>query len=167
MTDHRRCPNPTKAFDALSRSLFLDQHLLRLSGSASAAGGGLAVSCAPPGIHQVEACTKWMDWLRKIDETSDYDKLIDLCLGVAPADFFSLDEVGVEKKESIRKELELVDIERAQLEDLIAMRSRPHLLPYRRYIHIGELSLDQNARKQYAAEVSLADKREGCALRTD
>lgn len=159
----RRCPDPTKAFDALSRSLFLDQHLLRLSGSASAAGGGLAVSCAPPSVHQNEACHRWMSWLKKVHEQKDYDALVDLCVGVTPREFARRDSQGEndvkevkngEGSSSTRNELELVDIERDQMEDLIAMRSRPHLMPYRRYIYIGEVSLDKTTRQQYGQQVS-------------
>lgn len=51
-------------------------------------------------------------------------------------------------------ELELVDIEAKQMEDLTAMRMRPHLLPYRRFIHIGEVSFAADTKAKLAAGVS-------------
>jgi hypothetical protein len=51
-------------------------------------------------------------------------------------------------------DLNLVDIETRQMEDLTAMRMRPHLLPYRRYIHIGEVSFGTEKRNKLAAGVS-------------
>lgn len=51
--------------------------------------------------------------------------------------------------------LDLVDIELAQVEDLTQMRMRPHLLPYRRYIYVGECSLDGDARRETGNAVSI------------
>jgi hypothetical protein len=51
-------------------------------------------------------------------------------------------------------ELELVDIEKKQLEDLTNMRKSPHLLPYRRFIYVGEVSLQKDKKEKYGAGVS-------------
>ena len=137
-----------KAFEALSKSLFLDENLLRLSGSYAPAGGGLAVSCAPPNIHDFDGCHRWMDWLRKVADERSYDNLTGLCFGVQPRDFTR--PMG----ESKPLELDLVDIEQSQLDDLVAMRMRPHLLPYRRYLYIGEVSLDSKSKSKFENVVS-------------
>lgn len=52
-------------------------------------------------------------------------------------------------------DLNLVDIETKQMEDLTAMRMRPHLLPYRRFIYIGEVSFASDKKNRLAAGVSL------------
>jgi hypothetical protein len=50
-------------------------------------------------------------------------------------------------------ELKLVDVEAEQLEDLTAMRGRPELLPYRRYLYVGEISLDRETRNRMGSAV--------------
>jgi hypothetical protein len=137
-----------KAFEALSKSLFLDENLLRLSGSLAPSGGGLAVSCSPPSIHDSDGCQRWMAWLRKVADEWVYENLADLCFGVRPHDF------TLPMGESKPRELDLVDIEQSQLNDLVAMRTRPHLLPYRRYLYIGEVSLDAKSKSVFENEVS-------------
>lgn len=137
-----------KAFEALSKSLFLDENLLRLSGSLGPSGGGLAVSCAPPVVHDTEGCHRWMEWLRKVSDERVYEGLTGLCFGVQPRDFAG------PVAESKPRELELVDIERSQMEELVSMRAKPHLLPYRRYLYIGEISLDPKSKLKFENEVS-------------
>ena len=152
-----RCPDPTKTFEALSRALFVDQQLLDISGSAASSGGGLAVSCAPPSIHLTDACAAWTAWVHSTFAQQDFQSLVDVCAGVRPGSFEkrSLAAQGdstVDVKNPPRP-LELSDIEMSQIEDLTAMRMLPHLLPYRRYIYIGEVTLDQAARDRLGGSV--------------
>lgn len=82
-------------------------------------------------------------------DESYFNTLVDLCRGIRPGSFASLPSTSSETKDdkkTIPTELELVDIERSQIEDLVAMRMRPDLLPYRRYIYVGEMSLDRRTR---------------------
>ena len=130
-----------------------------MSGSAASAGGGLVISCAPPSVHQTDGCVKWLSWLRTVTEQNSFSDLLDVCKGVRPGDFVNeevvggmggADEMGKKKV----RELELVDIETSQIEDLKAMRMRPHLLPYRRYMYVGEMSLERTTRDRLGAAVS-------------
>jgi hypothetical protein len=97
-----------------------------------------------------------MEWLQRISTERDYHTLVNLCHNYAA--FLS-------GKKSLRADvdvnappqevtLELVDIERRQIEDLTAMRKRPHLIPYRRYIYIGEVSMTKEQRDAIGAGVS-------------
>ena len=143
-----RCPDPTAAFEAFTKTLFTDEHLLDLSGESAASGGGLSVSCAPPSIHHQDACVKWMEWLRKVAGQKDIQDLANLCEGISSNTF-------IIPEQKFPTDQDLVDVEQAQLEDLTAMRMRPHLLPYRRYIYIGEVSLDKKTQQCLGAAVSL------------
>lgn len=155
-----RCPDPTRAFETLCRALYLDQHLLQFSGSAALSGGRLAVSCAPPSLHLTSACGAWMDWLHRASSQQDFQSLVDICSGVRPESFENraLDAVLADSKPDLKQPslpLDLVDVEASQLRDLTAMRMQPHLLPYRRYIYVGEVSLDQRSVDQLGAAVSI------------
>jgi len=146
--DNRRCPEPHKALDALVNSLPFDEELARLSDSDATTTGGLVVSCCPPVIHDNAGCEKWITWLRKSSSCSAYPELVETCREVSSTGFStSGDDLGTH-------DMALIDVETAQLDDLARMRSRPHLLPYRRYILVGEVSLDRKARDRYEAEVS-------------
>lgn len=69
---------------------------------------------------------------------------MDVCAGVQPDAFQRSSHVGRrDSKPNTTATLELVDIETSQIMDLTAMRMRPELLPYRRYMYIGDISLDQ------------------------
>mgnify|MGYP006876497481 CR=1 FL=1 len=103
------------------------------------------MSCAPPVIHNADGCRKWMEWLRRVTEEKSFNKLVDHCIGVTSRDFSARTASGVTGKAT---DLELIDLERAQIEDMIAMRARPHLLPYRRYIYIGGTSLAEDVGAQ-------------------
>lgn len=149
--DVRRCPDPAKAFEALSRSLFFDQHILPIAGELALSGGGLAVSCTPPVIHNAAGCRRWMDWLRRVTDVGTFEKLAEECKGVSSKTFASVSEQ--EKPRSGDSELDLIDIERSQIEDLAGMRAKPHLLPYRRYIYIGGTAIGDDV-KAGAKEVS-------------
>lgn len=156
----RRCPDSTKAFECLTRSLFLDEHMLRFSGSAATSGGGLAVSTCPPSVHLSAECTTWLAWLKRVTEQRDFSQLVEVCRGVRVGDPKSLDDkmqtIDEEKKKSFvpgtssayHTDLELIDIEKSQIEDLVAMRMRNELLPYRRYLFVGEMSLDRASRER-------------------
>ena len=156
----RRCPDPTKAFEALTKALFLDQHLLQFSGSAASSGGGLAVSCAPPSIHLADACLRWSEWLRSAFSQSDFQSLVDLCVGIRAGTFETRAKasIGDIKPEATTSPLELVDIEAAQIEDLTEMRMRPDLVPYRRFLYIGEVSLDPRQRDKLGSAVSASHR---------
>jgi hypothetical protein len=51
-------------------------------------------------------------------------------------------------------DLDLVDIETKQIEDLTHLRMRPHCVPYRRFIYIGDVSLGIEKRNRLATGVS-------------
>jgi len=149
----RRCPNPTLAYQTFTQSLFLDQNLLNLSGSPAGAGGGLAVSTCPPLMSHSERCARWLEWLQQSSTATDYQTLVDLCHDYVRArgPGTGTSKTGMENE----LDLELVDIEKKQLEDLTNMRKSPHLLPYRRYIFIGEVSLPKDKKDRYGAGVSI------------
>lgn len=46
--------------------------------------------------------------------------------------------------------MDLIDIEKSQLEDLVNMRLRNDLVPYRRFVYIGEMSLSSASRESYS-----------------
>jgi hypothetical protein len=145
-----RCPNPTLAYQTFTQSLFFDQNLLNLSGSAAGAGGGLAVSTCPPLMSHSDRCARWLDWLQQSSTATDYQNLVDLC-----HDYVRARSSGTGKMVADNDmDLELVDIEKKQLEDLTNMRNSPHLLPYRRYIFIGEVSLPRDKKERFGAGVS-------------
>jgi hypothetical protein len=157
----RRCPDSMKAYDALAKAIHLDHPVSRLAGKNLGTSGGLTISCAPPCVHATSACMAWMDWLQKVQAVGNYEALVELCAGVNARHFIDQPKVGDEAKKSdfatsepTRRPLDLVDIEREQLADMVGMRMRPHLMPYRRYIYIGEVSLDHAARQRFAQEVS-------------
>lgn len=121
---------------------------------------------APPSPHLPLACMRWMEWLQGINDENDFRGLVDKCQGIRPGQFEREAKIspGVkdDKKAAVEpgqvveeEELLQVDLEQAQLEDLAAMRSRPDLLPYRRYLYIGEMSLDQKTRDRLGGPVSL------------
>lgn len=149
----RRCPQPTRAYQTFTKSLFLDRHLLALSRSKASAGGGLAVSVCPPHYADTDACARWLEWLARTTDETEYQALANLCLDYtnpAPANKGGMNmDIDLEIPE-----LDLVDIETKQMVDLTAMRMRPHLLPYRRYIHIGEVSFGAEKKNKLAAGVS-------------
>jgi hypothetical protein len=151
----RRCPNPTQAYQTFTQSLFLDQHLLQLSGSAAGAGGGLAISTCPPAMSRTERCARWLDWLQQVSTSTDYHTLVKLCHD------FVVSRGGGKAVEMDEMDLELVDIEKKQIEDLTNMRKSPHLLPYRRYIYIGEVSLQKEKKERFGAGVSSSFIRDG------
>lgn len=144
----RRCPNPAQAYQTFTQSLFLDQHLLRLSGSPAGAGGGLAASTCPPLLSHSERCARWVDWLQKVSTTTDYQTLVALC-----NDYVQTRDGPNKAVEANDMNLELVDIEKKQIEDLTNMRKSPQLLPYRRYIYIGEVSLQKEKKEKFGAGV--------------
>ena len=146
----RRCPNPTQAYQTFTQSLFLDQHLLNLSGSPAGAGGGLAISTCPPLMSHNDRCARWLEWLQQVSTATDYQTLVDLC-----HDYVRSKGGSNKMVEMNDQDLELVDIEKKQIEDLTNMRKSPHLLPYRRYIYIGEVSLQREKKERFGAGVSL------------
>ena len=166
MLIYRKCPDSTNAFAALTRSLFLDEHLLRFSGSTAFSGGGLAISTCPPSVHQDEACISWLAWLKLVSDQRDFDRLVDVCRGVRPGDWESfasavkhnLTSEGEDKPGmGVRQmgPMDLIDLEKSQIQDLVHMRTRNELLPYRRYLYVGETSLDSVSKDRYGRTVSL------------
>ncbi|ORX39150.1 hypothetical protein BD324DRAFT_313400 [Kockovaella imperatae] len=143
-----RCRDPAAAFDALTTALFLDEAVLRMSGSLADSGGGLAVSCAPPCIHDTQGCLAWHSWLVKLSAQSTLDEIAAICQGISTQTF-----VTNPTAPASTSKLNLVDIEQAQLADLTAMRMRPHLLPYRRYLYVGEASLSRADKEKLGASV--------------
>lgn len=151
----RRCPRPTRAFQTFTKSLFVDQHLLNLSGSKASSGGGLAVSACPPDHANVDQCARWVDWLAQCTSEKDYQALVNLCLRYINPAAAKMGRMGMGMDiDSDGNEMTLVDVETRQFEDLTMMRMRPHSLPYRRYIYIGDVSFGAEGRNRLAAGVS-------------
>jgi hypothetical protein len=152
----RRCPDPSLAYQTFTQCLFFDNHLLGLSGSPAAAGGGLAVSTCPPLLSHGDKCARWLEWLQAVTSERDYSALVNHCHDHAA--FISGRKgkmgMGMDIDPPPEPELELVDIERKQIEDLTAMHKRPHLLPYRRYIYVGEVSLSKEQKDRIGSGVS-------------
>ena len=126
-----------------------DEAVLKISGSHADSGGDLAVSCAPPCIHDEEGCAAWQGWLGKVRRQTDFEGIVSACEGVSTSTF----KTDAEDRK-MASYLDLVDVEQGQLEDLSVMRARPHLLPYRRYLYVGEVSLPRAERERLGATVS-------------
>jgi hypothetical protein len=94
-----------------------------------------------------------MSWLRSVSEQKDFQGLVKACSGVKSTTF-EADGGHGEGKSKVPFDLELVDIEIDQVNDLTAMRARPHVVPYRRFIYVGEVSLDRKQRDKLGAAVS-------------
>lgn len=96
-----------------------------------------------------EKCARWLEWLHQVSTATEYQTLVNLCndhvRGGGPGKSAEINDM----------DLELVDIEKKQIEDLTNMRKSPHLLPYRRYIYIGEVSLQKERKERLGAGVSL------------
>lgn len=97
-----------------------------------------------------------MEWLARASSQTDYKSLVGLCfdydrfVNATAAGKGAMDmdiDVAV-------KDLDLIDIETKQMEDLTAMRTRPDILPYRRCIHIGEVSVPSEKRAKLGQGVS-------------
>jgi hypothetical protein len=131
-----RCPQPIAAYEAVCSSLFLDEDLLELSGDLVTEGGGLAVSCAPPVIHDTRGCATWIDWLHATYEQRTFEGLVELCRGIRPEHFACHN-----KFDGTSTPLTQIDVEIAQGSDMMGMRLRPEIVPYRRYIYIGPVSM--------------------------
>ena len=101
-----------------------------------------------------ERCARWLEWLQQSSTATDYQTLVDLCHDYVRArgPGTGTSKTGMDNE----LDLELVDIEKKQLEDLTNMRKSPHLLPYRRYIFIGEVSLPKDKKDRYGAGVSIS-----------
>jgi len=100
----------------------------------------------------------------------DFQSLVEVCMDIRPNTFISR---TLDNQKDINAKLaapltslDLVDIETSQIEDLTAMRMRPDLLPYRRYIYIGEVSLDQRLCGHLGSAVSSFASRFGSSLHT-
>lgn len=154
----RRCPRPTEAYQAFSKSLVVDDHLLKLSGSKACSGGGLAVTTCPPLNSEIDDCATWLDWLSRTVDQKEYKALVKLCFDYSakrrdlPVPQKGEMDMDLDEPEL---DLDLVDIETKQIEDLTNLRMRPHIVPYRRYIYIGEVSLGAEKRNKLATGVSL------------
>ena len=165
---YSRCPDPTRAFEELCQSLF-DRELIALSDSPACLIGGLSVTCAPPSMQLRQACLAWVDWHSRIHEQNNFESLLAACSGIR-RNTFERNEVanasgaaagetdGQDLKTTIKPNpLDLIDVEMSQLEDLAAMRMLPHLVPYRRYIYIGETSLDEKTLNEMSSTVSVVN----------
>lgn len=130
-----RCPNPSVAFETFVSSLFTEDKVRKLAGTLPPDAGGLAVSHAPPSLPRKGDCNKWLSWLRKVFESSNYEELVPLCKEAHTAQQAMM-YPNLGENDAMR----LSTVEEIGLRDLIAMRERPDLLPYRRYIYVGGLS---------------------------
>lgn len=95
-----------------------------------------------------------MEWLARVADETEYQALANLCLEYNNPTRAKTGGMNMDIDIEI-PELDLIDIETKQMEDLTAMRMRPHLLPYRRYIHIGEVSFSADKKSKLSAGVSL------------
>lgn len=164
-----RCPDSAKAFSTLSSALFMDDDLHQMAGS----GGGLAVTYCPPQLPQRNACTKWLDWLRAVYECTEYEPLVELCKQARAAQLETrrgsipgsrtplpggnstpVPGARSPKMDAPLPPLDLIDVEKNGIRDLMAMRQRPHIVPYRRYIYIGPVS-NANVKKESDKFVSV------------
>jgi hypothetical protein len=93
----------------------------------------------------------WLAWLKLVYDQRDFQELVQVCQGVQPRDWNSFrqiikanppGQVNKDKPMPRTHELDQIDVEKAQIEDLIQMRKRTELMPYRRYLYVGEMSLD-------------------------
>ena len=156
-----RCPNPSLAFATLTSALFMDDNLRQLA-RGSNEGGGLAVSYCPPPLSNQQACVRWLDWLRQVFECTEYEPLIQLCRKAHAAQHQATQTNAVNgggrtpasgnntpnpsggrspmRENAQPPPLDLLTVELEGIRDLMAMRLRPQLLPYRRYLYIGSLS---------------------------
>lgn len=101
-------------------------------------------------MSRTERCARWLDWLQQVSTSTDYHTLVKMCHD------FVVSRGGDKAVEMDEMDLELVDIEKKQIEDLTNMRKSSHLLPYRRYIYIGEVSLQKEKKERFGAGVSLS-----------
>jgi hypothetical protein len=106
-------------------------------------------------MSRTERCARWLDWFQQVSTSTDYHTLVKLCHD------FVVSRGGGKAVEMDGMDLELVDIEKKQIEDLTNMRKSPHLLPYRRYIYIGEVSLQKEKKERFGAGVSSSFIRDG------
>lgn len=136
-----RCPDPSKSFAALVAELYFDDHVRQMARS----GGGLAVSTVPPQLQRRERCADWLNWLRCVWQCEEWADLVKRC-----------EEYQQRYLQSrVDKDMVLVDVERLGLEDLAGMRIRPHLVPYRRYLYVGQVSLKPQDKAKLGQAVSL------------
>ena len=112
----------------------------------------------------------WLAWLRLAFEQRDFSELVKVCRGVRPGQWssfaraLSAHESEKSKGDEIpgklqRQPLDQIDVETAQIEDLIQMRTRNELLPYRRYLYVGETSVDAGTRERFSRTVSCIPSR--------
>lgn len=133
--DKRRCLNPSVAYETFASSLFTEDKVRQLAGDLPADSGGLAVTYAPPSMPRKRDCDNWLSWLRKVFNCSNYEELLPLCREGHEAQQAQLFPNSVDGDV-----MKLSTVEETGLRDLIAMRERPDLLPYRRYLYVGPLS---------------------------
>lgn len=130
-----RCRDPSLAFETFASSLFTEDRVRKLAGTLPPDAGGLAVSHAPPALPRKGECSKWLSWLRKVFDCSNYEELVPLCKEAHEAQ-----QALMYPNSTDGDTMKLSTVEEIGLRDLIAMRERPDLLPYRRYIYVGALS---------------------------
>ncbi|KAK4684315.1 hypothetical protein P7C73_g5870, partial [Tremellales sp. Uapishka_1] len=143
MTDSLHCPDPTNAYSALVNSLNINRAITEMSGNAASSEGGLAVTCCPPYSLQQEACTRWITWMNSLSMANDFQSLLRKAQTTSTETFTQGHAGGADVMDiDPPTSLDLGDVERAQMKDMTAMRMRPHLLPYRRYLYVGRTSLE-------------------------
>lgn len=141
-----RCPDRNKAYTTLTSALF-DGEL----GELRACAGGLAVSSAPPQLQMRNDCARWLEWLTKVTQCDEWKELVGLCKQVVAGKGGSAASgcrSPAAGKDTSGEPLSLHIIEEQGLRDMARMRLRPHIVPYRRYIYIGELSLNVDRRNR-------------------
>lgn len=161
-----RCPQSSMAFAALTSALFMDDQIMQLAGALQDDMGGLAVSYCPPHLAQREQCAKWIDWLRRVFQCDDYEALLKLCSEgyKAQAQAKQHRGSGSGSGPSQPAPLNLLDVEMNIVGDLVDMRQRPHIVPYRRFIYVGALSNRAEINRYYEKAVEFVDPQDFVAF---
>ena len=78
-------------------------------------------------------CGLWTDWVQRSARCTDLEGILATCKGVRSGS-------TTFRPSALTGQLELIDVETEQIEDLTAMRTQPHTVPFRRYLYVGEVS---------------------------
>lgn len=143
-----RISEPLLAYETLIRSLFIDKDLVGMSAQASTSYGGLGVTTAPPSYMSPEKCEEWTLWRYKVEEQKELPALLEACRGVRAGQF-----AEASTEEDIKPDVEkpsLGTIEVEQIQDLVAMRLAPYVVPYKRYLYVGHTITRPKYRQRYA-----------------
>ncbi|WOO85008.1 uncharacterized protein LOC62_06G008513 [Vanrija pseudolonga] len=132
----QRCPDKSATVAVLSELLFANEDLDGLAGDRPTDSGGLAVSMTPPDLEWRRACATWIDWRERVKQCTSFDALIELCKSVVGEGGRLLRSGGASPTKTIAP-LDALSVDEGNIRDLMDMRSRPEIVPYRRFMYIG------------------------------